>query len=61
MFIPHSLIGRLGVSSAYRKLGIGSGLIDHIKYLSVNPDNLYSCRYLTVDAYNNNILIPDPT
>jgi ribosomal protein S18 acetylase RimI-like enzyme len=50
---PALLIGRLGVSSAYRKLGIGSELIDHIKYISINPNNLYSCRYLTVDAYNS--------
>ncbi|MDR1337099.1 MAG: GNAT family N-acetyltransferase [Tannerella sp.] len=50
---PALLIGRLGVSSAHRKLGIGSALIDHIKYILINPDNLYSCRYLTVDAYNS--------
>jgi ribosomal protein S18 acetylase RimI-like enzyme len=50
---PAVLIGRLGVSSAYRMLGIGSELINHIKYMSINPNNLYSCRYLTVDAYNN--------
>ncbi|MDR1341931.1 MAG: GNAT family N-acetyltransferase [Prevotellaceae bacterium] len=50
---PAVLIGRLGVSSAYRKLGIGSELIEYIKHMSIDPDNLYSCRYLTVDAYNS--------
>jgi GNAT superfamily N-acetyltransferase len=50
---PAVLTGRLGVSNVYRKLGIGSELIEYIKQMSIDPDNLYSCRYLTVDAYNS--------
>jgi GNAT superfamily N-acetyltransferase len=50
---PAVLIGRLGVSSTYRKLGIGSELMEFIKQWLLEPDTKVGCRYLTVDAYNN--------
>jgi GNAT superfamily N-acetyltransferase len=50
---PAVLIGRLGVNKSYAKKGIGSELLDYIKALTVLPENWLGCRYLTVDAYNN--------
>jgi len=53
---PATLIGRLGVDKAFGGKGIGTELIKIIKQWMLRPDNLTACRYLTVDAYNN-----DPT
>jgi GNAT superfamily N-acetyltransferase len=50
---PAVLIGRLGVNSKYKKIGIGTELIEFIKGVAVLPKNWPACRYLTVDAYNN--------
>jgi GNAT superfamily N-acetyltransferase len=50
---PAVLIGRLGVSAAHTKQGIGSELLEYIKMMTIAPDNKFACRYLTVDAYNN--------
>ncbi|GHS97674.1 N-acetyltransferase [Bacteroidia bacterium] len=50
---PAILIGRLGVSKEYGKKGIGSELLKFITALAVQSDNWSSCRYITVDAYNN--------
>lgn len=50
---PALLIGRLGVSENFRKKGIGTELIRIICLMATEEDNLSSCRYLTVDAYNN--------
>jgi GNAT superfamily N-acetyltransferase len=50
---PAMLIGRLGVHKDYGKKGIGSELIRFIRTIAVDGDNWSACRYLTVDAYNN--------
>ncbi|MDR3366462.1 MAG: GNAT family N-acetyltransferase [Prevotellaceae bacterium] len=50
---PAVLVCRIGVNMAFRKKGIGSEMLDFIKSLAVQPDNWSSCRFLTVDAYNN--------
>jgi GNAT superfamily N-acetyltransferase len=50
---PATLIGRLGVSNKYACKGIGTELMDFIKQWLLAPDNKTGCRYLTVDAYNN--------
>ncbi|MDR3180687.1 MAG: N-acetyltransferase [Prevotellaceae bacterium] len=49
---PAFLIGRLGVSLAFKGLGIGSQLMNYIKSycLAAYPD---FCRFLLIDAYNN--------
>ena len=48
---PAFLIGRLGVSQEFSKVGAGSQLLEFIKYFCfVNYKN--SCRFLLVDAYN---------
>ena len=50
---PAMLIGRLGVNKDFGKKGIGSDLIRFIQFIAINDGNWASCRYLTVDAYNN--------
>jgi GNAT superfamily N-acetyltransferase len=52
---PAMLIGRLGVHSNFGRRGIGSELIRFIQSLTLHKDNRSGCRYLTVDAYNNEI------
>lgn len=52
---PAVLIGRLGVSLSFqgKGLNIGSQLMDALKYWFVDENNKAACRYLLVDAYNN--------
>jgi len=50
---PATLIGRLGVDKNMSGKGIGTELIKIIKQWMLLPSNLTACRYLTVDAYNN--------
>ena len=50
---PATLIGRLGVNREFSGKGIGRELMDYIKQWAFLPANLNACRYLTVDAYNN--------
>jgi len=52
---PAILIGRLGVNKDFGKRGIGSELIRFIRTIALNEDSWSGCRYLTVDAYNNEI------
>jgi GNAT superfamily N-acetyltransferase len=48
---PAMLIGRLGVSSGFAGQGIGSQLLDFIRFFCFNPQQ-QTCRFLLVDAYN---------
>ena len=50
---PATLIGRLGVDKEFGGKGIGTELMDFIKSWMLAPSNKTACRYLTVDAYNN--------
>lgn len=52
---PAVLIGRLGVSAADRGKGfnIGSQIIDFIKDWFRSAENKTGCRFIVVDAYNN--------
>jgi len=50
---PATLIGRLGVDREFGGKGIGAELMDFIKSWMLDPSNKTACRYLTVDAYNN--------
>ena len=50
---PAALIGRLGVNKQYGGKGIGTELLKFIKQWMIEPSNKTACRYLTVDAYNN--------
>lgn len=49
---PAVKIGRLGVHLNYQSQGIGCEVIDFIKALFTD-DNKTGCRFITVDAYNN--------
>ncbi|KAA6301582.1 MAG: hypothetical protein EZS26_002326 [Candidatus Ordinivivax streblomastigis] len=50
---PAALIGRLAVSENFSGKGIGKELMLMIQGLAVDDDNKFACRFLTVDAYNN--------
>lgn len=52
---PAVLIGRLGVSSACqgKGLNIGSQIIGYVKDWFRSSDNKTGCRFIVVDAYNN--------
>lgn len=51
---PALKIGRLAVSKEYACQGIGSDILDFIKYMILN-DKRYGCRFLTLDAYTGAI------
>lgn len=55
MNYPAVLIGRLGVSSGYRGMGfsIGSQILGFIKGWFRSFNNKTGCRFIVVDAYNN--------
>ena len=55
MNYPAVLIGRLGVSANYRGKGmnIGSQILDYLKGWFRSADNKTGCRFIVVDAYNN--------
>lgn len=50
---PAVLVARLGVSKEFRSMHIGSDVLRHIKYWFLEPSNKTGCRYVLVDAYNN--------
>ena len=49
---PAVLIGRLGISTKFQHLHVGTEVMDFIKSWFVEPYNKTGCRYLVVDAYN---------
>ena len=57
MIYPAVLIGRLGVNSKFLRQHIGTELMQSIKSWFVDEDNKTGCRYLVVDAYNEDIPI----
>jgi GNAT superfamily N-acetyltransferase len=50
-FYPAVKIGRFGVNSEFQGQGIGTQMMDYIKWFFVST-NKTGCRFLTVDAYN---------
>jgi GNAT superfamily N-acetyltransferase len=52
---PGVLIGRLGISDQFSHRGIGSELMDFIKSWFIDAENKTGCRFLIVDAYNEEI------
>lgn len=52
---PAVLIGRLGVDSEFQGSGnhVGSQLMDFLKEWFRHEDNKTGCRFIVVDAYNN--------
>ena len=62
--IPHSkqmrrypavLIGRLGINEKYKHQGIGTDLMIFIKSWFIDAGNKTGCRFLIVDAYNDEV------
>lgn len=49
---PSALIGRLGVAKEFSGKHYGDELMDFIKYWFIDPANKTGCRYIVVDAYN---------
>ena len=54
---PGVLIGRLGVSSEFAGKGIGSETIDFIKGWFLSTTNKTGCRFVIVDAVNEQYVI----
>ncbi|MDR3366464.1 MAG: GNAT family N-acetyltransferase [Prevotellaceae bacterium] len=50
---PAYLACRLGVSIFFRGKGIGTNLMNNIKLWVMKPDTKGGCRFVSVDAYNN--------
>lgn len=50
---PAVLIGRLGVSKDSKGHGIGTQIINFVKDWFRSTDNKTGCRFIVVDAYNN--------
>ena len=50
---PAVLIGRLGVDIQFANNGIGTELMQILKFWFIEPDNNAAVRYLAVDALNN--------
>lgn len=55
LIYPAVLIGRLGISTPYHHLHLGSELLDFIKAWFVDSYNKTGCRYLIVDSYNEEV------
>jgi GNAT superfamily N-acetyltransferase len=54
---PAVLVGQLAVSDNFKGLGVGDELMDFIKSWFVDPLNKTGCRYIVVDAINNDKVI----
>lgn len=48
---PSVKVGRLGISKEFQGVGIGTHIIDFIKFYFLEG-NKTGCRFITVDAYN---------
>ena len=56
---PAVLIGRLGVDIQFANNGIGTELMQILKFWFIEPDNKAAVRYLAVDALNNSRTLND--
>lgn len=54
---PAVLIGRFGVNIILLRSGVGCEVMDFIKSWFIEPKNKTGCRFLVVDAYNEEIPI----
>lgn len=52
---PAVLIGRLGVNQDFNNKGVGSELMNFIKVWFIDPKNKTGCRFIVVDAYNEEL------
>ncbi len=51
--MPAVKIGRLATSMNKQSNGVGSSILDYLK-ISFTSNNKTGCRFIVVDAYNNN-------
>ena len=51
---PAVKIGRFGVHKEYQKSGLGTKLLDYIKFMFIT-NNRTGCQYITVDAYKDSL------
>jgi GNAT superfamily N-acetyltransferase len=49
---PSAKIARLAVARSYEREGLGSQILEYVKYFMVTEPKI-GCRFLTVDAYAN--------
>jgi GNAT superfamily N-acetyltransferase len=54
--LPAVKIGRLGVHKNYKGMGIGTQMLLFLKYWFTHG-NKTGCRFLTIDAYNENHIV----
>ncbi|MEY4804862.1 MAG: hypothetical protein RL331_1383 [Bacteroidota bacterium] len=54
---PAVLIGRLGVHKQFQGQNIGGQLLDFIKAWFIDDNNKTGCRFIIVDAYNENAVL----
>ena len=54
---PAVLIGRLGVHKQFQGQNIGGQLLDFIKAWFIDDNNKTGCRFIIVDAYNENTVL----
>ena len=50
---PTTLIGRLGVNIDFKGMHVGRQVMDHIKKNNILENKQNACRFLVVDAHNN--------
>lgn len=51
---PAVKIGRFAVSNEFKQNGLGTALLDYIKFLFIQ-NNRTGCRFITVDAYRQSL------
>lgn len=51
---PSMKIARLGISNKYKKQGIGTAVLDHLKAKFIT-NNRTGCKFITVDAYRKSL------
>ena len=54
---PAVLIGQMGVDRNFKGLNVGSQVLNYIKYWFTHPANKTGCRFLIVDALNEDKVI----
>lgn len=54
---PAVKVGRFGVDKSHQRLKTGTDVMNYIKILFVDKQQKTGCRFITVDAYNNDCVI----
>jgi GNAT superfamily N-acetyltransferase len=54
--LPAAKIGRIGVCAERKGGGVGTKILDYLKY-SFTHNNKTGCRFLLVDAYSSDVVL----